>query len=290
MLVGRFVQSIEPASEPSQATIFPDIMPWGDERPKPGATGRGHLALRNAHYYHDSEYHGTAPLDWTGTGKSGEMRASTAGSFIDAHHPMNIFRQTIICEHCDSLFESVPLEPGQKAECTRCGAVLERGRRMSVQTLFALALTAALLFAFANAFPVISISMEGLSNEATLWNSVQALAHGRITPMAAVAGLTIILAPLLQITLLCWLLGFATAGRAAPGFKSCMRALEHLRPWSMLEVCLLGILVAIVKLAGMLDVHPGLGLWALGMLTVLLILISGKDIRRLWDDLEGRIP
>ena len=57
----------------------------------------------------------------------------------------------------------------------------------------------------------------------------------------------------------------------------------------MLEVCLLGILVAIVKLAGMLNVHPGLGLWALGMLTVLLILISGKDIHRLWDDLADQL-
>jgi paraquat-inducible protein A len=46
--------------------------------------------------------------------------------------------------------------------------------------------------------------------------------------------------------------------------------------------------VAIVKLGGMLDVHPGLGLWALAMLTVVLILISGKGIRRLWTDLEGQ--
>jgi paraquat-inducible protein A len=202
---------------------------------------------------------------------------------------MNASPRWIICEHCDSMFESVPLARGQKSQCTRCGAVLERAQRMSIQSLFALALTAAMLFILANAFPVISISMEGLSNQATLWASVEALAQGRITPMAAVTGLTIILAPLLQIALLCWLLGFATAGRAAPGFKACMRALEHLRPWSMLEVCLLGILVAIVKLAGMLDVHPGVGLWALAMLTVLLILISGKDIRRLWDDLEGQI-
>jgi len=36
-------------------------------------------------------------------------------------------------------------------------------------------------------------------------------------------------------------------------------------------------------------VHPGLGLWALGMLTVLLILISGKDIHRLWDDLADQL-
>lgn len=192
----------------------------------------------------------------------------------------------IICEHCDSLFESVALKRGQTSLCTRCGGVLERGRRLSTQSLLALALTAGMLFIFANAFPVIQISLEGLSNQATLWQSVQALAHGQISPIAAVTGLTIILAPLLQIILLCWLLTFANAGRVAPGFKACMRALEHLRPWSMLEVCLLGILVAIVKLAGMLDVHPGVGLWALAMLTVLLILISGKDVRRLWDDLE----
>lgn len=161
---------------------------------------------------------------------------------------------------------------------------------MSLQQLLALSISAALLFVFANAFPVISISLQGLSNETTLLQSVQALAQGQISVIAAVVGLAIILAPMLQIILLCWLLLFALNGRAAPGFKACMRALEHLRPWSMLEVCLLGIMVAIIKLAGMLDVHPDLGLWALAMLTVLLILISGRGIRRLWDDLDGVIP
>lgn len=201
---------------------------------------------------------------------------------------MTLSPNWIICEHCDSLYESVPLAKGQTSQCSRCGAVLERARNLNVQQLLALSITAALLFVFANAFPVIGISLEGLSNEATLWQSVEALAQGRISLIAAVTGLAIILAPGLQIALLCWVLGFANIGRAAPGFKACMRALEHLRPWSMLEVCLLGILVAIVKLAGMLDVHPGLGLWSLSMLTVLIILISGKGIRRLWDDLEGR--
>ncbi|AIC21699.1 Paraquat-inducible protein A [Pseudomonas chlororaphis subsp. aurantiaca] len=201
---------------------------------------------------------------------------------------MTLSPNWIICEHCDSLYESVPLAKGQTSQCSRCGAVLERAQHLNVQQLLALSITAALLFVFANAFPVIGISLEGLSNEATLWQSVEALAQGRISLIAAVTGLAIILAPGLQIALLCWVLGFANIGRAAPGFKACMRALEHLRPWSMLEVCLLGILVAIVKLAGMLDVHPGLGLWSLAMLTVLIILISGKGIRRLWNDLEGR--
>lgn len=201
---------------------------------------------------------------------------------------MTSYPAWIICEHCDSVYTPAPLVRGQQARCVRCAAILGRGGRLSLQQHMALAISAGLLFVFANAFPVISISLQGLSNQATLWQSVEALAHGEISAIAAVAGLTIIFAPCLQIILLCWVLSFALHGVAAPGFKACMRALEHLRPWSMLEVCLLGILVAIVKLAGMLDVHPGLGLWALAMLTVLIILISGKGIRRLWDDLEGQ--
>jgi len=195
----------------------------------------------------------------------------------------------IICEHCDSLYHAQPLSKGQSAYCLRCAAVLNRGHRMTIEQLLALSIAAGIMFIFANVFPVISISMKGLYNEVTLWGSVQALAQGQITLIALVAGLAIILAPALQIALLFWVLVHAQRREIAPGFKICMRTLEHLRPWSMLEVCLLGILVAIVKLAGMLDVHPGVGLWAMAMLMVLIVLIAGKDIRRLWDEL-GVVP
>ncbi|KPX19034.1 PqiA protein [Pseudomonas syringae pv. delphinii] len=195
----------------------------------------------------------------------------------------------LICEHCDSVYGLVELSRHQISRCVRCKSVLNRGGGLTIQQHLALTIGAGFLFLFANVFPVISIGMQGLSNEANLWQSVSALAQGQISVIAAVAGLAIILAPFLQITLLCWVLGFALKHRAAPGFIGCMRLLERLRPWSMLEVCLLGIIVSIVKLAHMLDVHPGLGLWALSMLTVLIILISGRDVRRLWDDLEGEI-
>ncbi|KPC33652.1 Paraquat-inducible protein A [Pseudomonas syringae pv. cilantro] len=200
-------------------------------------------------------------------------------------HPTEHSSGLIICEHCDSLYEAQPLKPGEAAFCLRCDAILGRGRRMTIEQLLALTIAAAMFFMFANFFPVISISMKGLTNEVTLWQSVEALAQGKITVIALVAGLSIIFAPLLQIVLLFWVLVHAHRGVIAPGFKTCMRALEHLRPWSMLEVCMLGVLVAIVKLSGMLNVHPGLGLWAMAMLMVLILLIANKDIRRLWDEL-----
>lgn len=188
----------------------------------------------------------------------------------------------IICEHCDSVYQRPALARRQTAHCLRCGALLEKARHLNADQLLALTLAAAILFLFANAFPIMQIGLQGLSNEATLWGTVEALAYGRITPIALVAGLSIIFAPGLQIILLAWVLVYARDGQIAPGFRACMRALEHLRPWSMLEVCLLGILVAIIKLGGMLDVHPGIGLWAMA---ILILLIAGRDVRGLWDDM-----
>lgn len=191
--------------------------------------------------------------------------------------------QLIICEHCDCVYEKVELAKHQKTLCVRCGAVLQRYNNLSVEQRLALSFTAAMLWLFANFYPVMSISMKGLKNSATLWDSVLALSQGPITFMAMVAAISIIIAPAFQLVLLIWVLSFALASRRSPGFKLCMRWLEKLRPWSMLEVCLLGAMVAVFKLAGMLDVIPGIGLFALAVLSLLLIRIAGRDVRELWD-------
>ncbi|MDD2046670.1 paraquat-inducible protein A [Pseudomonas putida] len=191
----------------------------------------------------------------------------------------------IICEHCDCVYHKVSLGKHQKALCQRCGAVLQRYNGMTLQQRLALSLTAGVLWLLANFYPVMSISLQGLSNSATLWDSVRALATGPITFIALVAAISIIIAPVFQLLLLIWVLGFALAGQRSPGFSLCMRWLETLRPWSMLEVCLLGAMVAVFKLAGLLDVLPGIGLIALAALSLLMIRIAGRDIRELWDAL-----
>ena len=191
--------------------------------------------------------------------------------------------QLIICEHCDCVYEKVTLAKHQKALCTCCGGVLQRYNGLSVEQRLALAFTATMLWIFANFYPVMSISMKGLKNSATLWDSVLALSQGPITFIALVAAISIIIAPLFQLVLLIWVLSFALGHRRSPGFKVCMRWLETLRPWSMLEVCLLAAMVAVFKLAGLLDVIPGIGLFALAVLSLLLIRIAGRDVRDLWD-------
>ncbi|KPG97995.1 paraquat-inducible protein A [Pseudomonas sp. MYb2] len=189
----------------------------------------------------------------------------------------------IICEHCDCVYEKVTLAKHQKTSCVRCGGVLQRFNGLTVEQRLALTFTAAVLWLFANFYPVMSISMKGLKNSATLWDSVLALSQGPITFIAMVAAIAIIIAPAFQLVLLTWVLSFALGGKRAPGFKLCMRWLETLRPWSMLEVCLLGAMVAVFKLAGLLDVLPGIGLFALAALSLMMIRIAGRDIRDLWD-------
>ncbi|APV42584.1 paraquat-inducible membrane protein A [Pseudomonas frederiksbergensis] len=189
----------------------------------------------------------------------------------------------IICEHCDCVYEKVTLAKHQKTLCTRCGGVLQRYNGLTVEQRLALTFTALMLWIFANFYPVMSISLKGLKNSATLWDSVLALSLGPITFIAMVAAISMIIAPIFQLLLLIWVLSFALAHQRSPGFKFCMRWLETLRPWSMLEVCLLGAMVAVIKLAGLLDVLPGIGLFALAILSLMMIRIAGRDIRDLWD-------
>jgi paraquat-inducible protein A len=199
---------------------------------------------------------------------------------------MKIFPHLVVCEHCDSVYRRHALAPDEVAHCERCEAVLYRASRLDVERWLALTVAAAIVFAIANICPVIRISLNGLHNEATLWQAAAALVHGPAAPIALPAALALIVVPFLQIGLLAWILGHARVGRRAPGFAPAMRMLVALRPWSMVEVGLLGILVAVIKLSGFVQVAPGAGIWATAGLTVFLTLIANRDIHWLWEMTE----
>ena len=195
---------------------------------------------------------------------------------------MRAFTDLIICEHCDSVFRVRALARGEVARCSRCGAVLYQGRRVAIEGALALSIAAAIAFAVANAFPVLRVGLQGLHIEATLWQSTLALAYSPAAPIALPAALVMILVPLVQIVGLNWLLSHAYFGRRAPGFARWMRLLESLQPWSMVEVGLLGVLVSVIKLSSSLDVAPGIGVWGMAALMLLLTLIAHRDLHWLW--------
>ena len=190
--------------------------------------------------------------------------------------------ELIICPHCDTVHRHVSLAKAQVAHCSRCDAVLARHRRLGISDLLALVVTAAILFAIANATPLLTIEFGGIRTQANVLTSSFSLGSGWMSWSAIVLGLTMFLVPLIQILALLWLLSFASAGRRAPGSPSALLLLHALRPWGMTEVFLLGVVIAIVKLSSWVHVAPGIGVWALSALTLVLTGLSLVDPRSWW--------
>ena len=194
----------------------------------------------------------------------------------------------MLCGACDQAHTRRPLSSTERARCRRCGSTLEHGQRFSISTWLALTLTAGIVMVFANVFPVAVISLGGLESEATVWQSVVALGAGPGAPVAIAAGMIVIGVPAFQVLTLLWILSFAASGRTCPYFVPAMRVLRACRPWGMIEVCLLAILVALVKLSGFLHVVAGIGVAAIVVLAPLMAVITTREAGDLWSVYAGR--
>lgn len=195
----------------------------------------------------------------------------------------HLYRHYFACEHCDTLYRRPALTGHEVARCDVCGAVLLRANRLTLDQWLALTVAAAITFLIANLRPVVLINFQGAHNEATVWGAIIALAQRPTAPIAVPMALTLIIVPLLQIAALLWVLGHARAGQRPPAFELLMRLLVGLRPWSMVEVCLLGILVSMIKLSDVVSVQLGAGTWAMAVLTLLMAVIASRDMHWLWD-------
>lgn len=196
----------------------------------------------------------------------------------------------IICEHCDSVYRRKSLKKGEKARCQLCGAVLYRQSRLTAESVLALSLTGLVLLIFANSWPVFAIDMQGIHSSVTLWGAISACWQQGARLVSVLLGVTLFAAPLLQCLALAWMCGFAYTGRRAPALGDLSRLLHALHPWSMVEVWMLGVFVAIVKLYSMFEVHWEAGLWSFAALMLVVTLLASWDINQLWDDLPESQP
>lgn len=189
----------------------------------------------------------------------------------------------IICEHCDSVYRRRTLARGQVSDCVVCGAVLERHQWLGVDGQFALIVASLIVFVIANVSPIVTLGFSGMTAATTLWGAVIAMWQDGAQIVAVLTALTLFFFPLAQITIFGWVLFFARDGRRAPGFSLAMSSLVRVKPWSMIEVFMLGTLVAVVKAHTYFDVVTGPGIWAFGFLTLLITVFSAHDPRHLWD-------
>jgi len=194
----------------------------------------------------------------------------------------------VACRDCDLLQRLSALPEGATALCRRCGGVLRRRRRNSIERTLALTLAASFLFVVANAFPFLAFDMRGQVTQTTLLSGVIDLHRQGVTAIAALVALTAVVAPLLQLSLLLYVLFPLQLGRIPWQMARAFRLLRHVQPWSMMEVFLVGILVAVTKLVDMATVVPGLALWAFAALIVVLAAsMASLDEEAVWEQLEA---
>lgn len=189
----------------------------------------------------------------------------------------------IACHECDLLQREVPLPEGGVAHCRRCGAEQYRSHPDSFERTLAFTLGAIVLFAVANAYPIIGLKLEGQFIQTTLFHTVQTLYDGDMKSLAALVFATTILMPALELFAMAYLLVPLKLGRVPRHFAFVFRALQAVGPWGMVEVLMLGVLVSLVKLAHLAKVVPGIALWCLAALMLLYAAIAATfDPRELW--------
>lgn len=189
----------------------------------------------------------------------------------------------IACHDCDLLQRETLLPRGASALCRRCGAELYRNRSASIDRTLAWALAATIFFIVANAFPILGLKVNGTIVQTTLSGAGVLLYRDGMWPVSALVFATTLLMPALEILAVLYLLAPLKFGLAAPRRHLAYRVLQLARPWSMTEVLIVGILVALVKLVHIASVVPGVGLWALGAAMLSLAAMAAAfDPRTVW--------
>ncbi len=194
---------------------------------------------------------------------------------------------TVACPGCDLLQGIPPLPPGGKARCPRCGETLASRPATSLDRPLALTIAAAIVLIVANTQPMMGLSAVGRQASTTiLGGAYEMWVQGReLTAM--VVAFCVVIAPAGYLACMLAILLAARRPPAPPWVGGLLRWADAVKPWSMLEVMMLGVLVALVKIAELATVTPGVGMYATGLLVVLLPAIAvAFDPGEVWNRVE----
>lgn len=193
----------------------------------------------------------------------------------------------VACPDCDLLQTLPALKPGGHTKCNRCGRRLARRPSGSVDRPLALTIAALIVLAIANLCPLMDLHVAGRFASTTIAGGAYEmwLQGQRITGV-----LVMFCAVLAPFAYLFCMLGLLVAARMSPVPQwagEMLRWVGHLQVWAMLEVVMLGILVALTKIAELATVAPGIGMYAFGASIVLVpAIMTSFDRRELWERVE----
>jgi paraquat-inducible protein A len=194
-----------------------------------------------------------------------------------------VVAETVACADCDLLQRIPPLNPGDRARCTRCGHILATAPRDPLDLPLALTFSAAIFLVIANTLPLMGLSVLGLTASTTILGGVIEMWQAGEPITAAIVAFCAVIAPALYTLFMLSVLIAARRPPAPHWVGEMLRWALSMLPWSMIEVMMLGILVALIKIAELATVDPGIGMYAVGALVVLFpaIMVS-FDPREVW--------
>jgi paraquat-inducible protein A len=139
-----------------------------------------------------------------------------------------------------------------------------------------------LVYLIAQFFPIIELDLNGQRIGATLAGAIRVLWQENMQVIAAMVFFFAILFPLVEVGALLYLALGLRAGRVLPGFHRLLRAVQTARRWGMTEVLMIGILVTVIKMAGLARVVPHPGLFAFAVLTAMVAVAARFEPQALW--------
>ena len=175
----------------------------------------------------------------------------------------------IACPQCDVVYRFSAAEMVTRTRCVRCGYQLTLGKSEAITRVVGLALTSTILMGIILFAPFLYLNAGPFDSSASVVDVVLGFATGIMLPLALAVLIFIIVVPVARSLLLIYTLAPLLAGyRNAAGAESALRWAFMLKPWAMAEIFMVGVAVALVKLAGMATVNTGAAFWAFVLLVV----------------------
>ncbi len=193
------------------------------------------------------------------------------------------------CRGC-GLVQMVPaLAPGMTAQCVRCPTILRSTSVHRLDHVIALATTALVLLIVMCSSNLMSVQTAGIRHVADLFSGPAELVHRGMPELGAVVIFVTVLAPLCRVAFMVYVLIRSHEPTPPRHLRRIFAYAEMLRPWSMLEVFVLGVFVAYVKLGDLVTIGLGLGVYVLIVLTFVLVWMDAAlDREAVWERLYRR--
>ena len=197
----------------------------------------------------------------------------------------------ISCHTCALLVPKKNLGSHGHADCPRCESSLHSRKTNSLTRTWALLFTASMLMIPANVFPVMTVMRFGKGDPNTIMSGVIHLIEGGMWPLGMIVFIASVVVPIMKLVVLSFLMiSVKKKSSWRPRDRTVLyRVTEVVGAWSMVDIYLLAMLVALVKFGFLTTILPGIGATFFGAVVVATMLAAHTfDPRLIWDNI-GRI-